>query len=351
MDDPTLSRLLREFGFSDKEIDIYLTVLDHGEAKASVVADDAGVSKRYVYSVSEDLAERGFVSVNDHSVPTTIRAVPPEEVVDALTDTAEQMRPALESRYSRVAPQSDEFEVIKARVTVLKRITALIRETDEEVTLSVPHDHLSEVADELRDAVDRGVLVLLVVTGADPGADLGLDGLATVARAWEESMPTMITADRTRSIVAPPEMIARSNSGERAIAFTQRQLAPVMIGSFFGNYWPMAQEVYVADAHDLPETYDDFRQAVLQATLHLRTGRELVATVRGQPTDGDDGPGEIEGQVVAVRQGLVEPANNSFPVEAALVVETGAGRYSVGGDGAFVEDYEASEVVLDFAEE
>lgn len=350
MDDPTLSRLLREFGFSDKEIDIYLTVLDHGEAKASVVADDAGVSKRYVYSVSEELEDRGFVSVNDHAVPATIRAVPPEQVVASLTDHAEQMRPALEARYSRVAPQSDEFEVIKARVTVLKRVTALIREAEQEVALSLPYDRLSEVADELREAVERGVLVLLVVTGADPGADLGLDGVATVARAWRESMPTMITADRTRSIVAPPAMIARSNSGERAIAFTQRQLAPVMIGSFFGNYWPMAQEVYVADPHDLPETYDDFRQAVLQATLHLRAGADVVATVRGRPVDEDDGPDEIEGRVVAVRQGLVEPANNSFPVEAALVVETGAGRYLVGGEGAFVEDFEAEAVDLAFAE-
>lgn len=350
MDDPTLSGLLREFGLSDKEIDTYLTILDHGEAKASVIADDAGVSKRYVYSVSEDLEERGFVSVNDYSVPTTIRAVPPEQVVESLSQHVEQIGPALDARYSRVAPSSEEFEVIKARVTVLKRITAIIREADEEVALSLPRDHLSEVVDELRDAVERGVLVLLVVTGADPGEDLSLDGVATVARAWEEPMPTMITADRTHSLVAPPQMIDRANSGERAIAFTQRQLAPVMIGSFFGNYWPMAEEVYVADPHDLPETYVDFRQAVLQATLHLRSEADLRATIRGRPLNVDDGPEEITGEVVAVRQGLVEPANNSFPVEAALVVETGAGRYVVGGEGAFVEDYEAEEVVLELTD-
>ncbi|UPW01011.1 TrmB family transcriptional regulator [Halorussus gelatinilyticus] len=350
MDDSTLSRLLREFGLSDKEIDIYLTVLDHGEAKASVVADDAGVSKRYVYSVSEELEERGFVSVNDHAVPTTIRAVPPQEVVDSLTEDVERMGPALEARYSKATPETNQFEVIKSRVTVLKRVTALVREATEEVSLSIPYDHLSEVESELRDAVERGVLVLLVVTGTDPADDLALDGVATVARAWREQTPTMITADRTRSLVAPPQMIARSNSGERAIAFTQRQLAPVLIGSFFGNYWPMAEEVYVADAHDLPETYADFRQAVLQATLHLRAGAEPTATVRGRALNADDGPGEISGRVVAVRQGLVEPANNSFPVEAALVVETGAGRYSVGGDGAFVEDYEAETVVLDLPE-
>lgn len=350
MDDPTLARLLREFGLSEKEIDTYLTILDHGEAKASVIADDAGVSKRYVYSVSEDLEERGFVSVNDYAVPTTIEAIPPEQVVDRLSQSVDRMGPALEARYSRDTPESDQFEVIKARVTVLKRITALLRNAKEEVTVSLPYDHLPEVADELRGAVDRGVLVLLVVTGVDPNEDVELDGLATVARAWEQPMSTMLTVDRTHSLVAPPQMIARSNSGERAIAFTQRQLAPVMIGSFFGNYWPMAEEVHVAAPRDLPETYADFRQAVLQATLHLRSGAEVVATVRGRPVDAGDGPDEIEGRVVAVRQGLVEPANNSFPVEAALVVETGAGRYAVGGEGAFVEDFESEEVVLELAE-
>ncbi|USZ67529.1 TrmB family transcriptional regulator [Halorussus salilacus] len=347
MDDPTLTRLLREFGLSEKEIDTYLTILDHGEAKASVVADDAGVSKRYVYSVSEDLEERGFVSVNDYSVPTTIRAVPPAEVVDRLSQNVDQMGPALEARYSRDVPESDQFEVIKSRVTVLKRVTALVADAAEEVAVSVPYDHLPEVADELRSAVDRGVLVLLVVTEVGPDDDLDLDGLATVARVWEEPMPTMVTVDRTHSLVAPPGMIARSNSGERAIAFTQRQLAPVLVGSFFGNYWPMAEEAYVADPRDLPATYTDFRQAVLQATLRLRSGGDLAATVRGRPVDDADDAEEITGRVVAVRQGLVEPANNSFPVEAALVVETGASRYVVGGEGAFVEDYEAESVVLE----
>jgi len=53
MDDSTLSDLLHRFGFSDKEVDTYLTLLAHGEAKASTIAEAAGVSKRYVYSVSE----------------------------------------------------------------------------------------------------------------------------------------------------------------------------------------------------------------------------------------------------------------------------------------------------------
>jgi sugar-specific transcriptional regulator TrmB len=347
MDDTALRRILQQFGLSDKEIDTYLTLLEHGEAKASTVADAAGVSKRYVYSISEKLEDRGFVAVNDHVVPTTIRANPPEEVIASLTDDIETMRPALEERYSHAAPETERFEVIKSRVTVLKRIRSLIDDAEEEVTLSIPKENLDEVADSLRAAVDRGVLVLLVVADPDGTADLPLDGVASVVRAWTEPMPTMLTTDQRVGLVAPTEMIIRSNSGARAIAFTEPRLGPVIVGSFLGNYWPMAEEVYVAEPMALPETYTDFRQTVFQATLHLRADTPLRARIRGRRTRGGETEDELVGRVVDVRQGLTEPANNAFPVENTLVVETDDGLVTVGGGGAFIEDFEAESVTLE----
>jgi predicted DNA-binding transcriptional regulator len=84
MDDSTLRAHLRRFGLSKKEVDTYLTLLEYGEATASTIANVAGVSKRYVYSVSETLEDRGFVTVADHAVPTTIRALPPKKVGQGL---------------------------------------------------------------------------------------------------------------------------------------------------------------------------------------------------------------------------------------------------------------------------
>ncbi|MEM4781403.1 MAG: helix-turn-helix domain-containing protein, partial [Halalkalicoccus sp.] len=127
-DDATLAARLREFGLSEKEADTYLTILRRGEAKASVIAEDAGVSKRYVYSVSEELEDRGFVEVNDHAVPTMIRANPPSEVIGRFTETLESLEPELDARYTSVARTLDEFDVIKARPTVIKRIKGLLRE-------------------------------------------------------------------------------------------------------------------------------------------------------------------------------------------------------------------------------
>ncbi|EMA69841.1 transcriptional regulator, TrmB [Halorubrum aidingense JCM 13560] len=370
MDDRTLNDLLRRFGLSDKEVDTYLSLLEHGEAKASTVADAAGVSKRYVYSVSESLAERGFVEVNDHVVPTTIRANPPDEVINRLRSDVDAIRPGLEERFSRVERRAEQFEVIKSRVTVIKRIRSLLDDATEEVTLSITAKQLPEVRDALVEAVDRGVLVLLVVSDAaakpdaEPGSGTeadaedetdatdsnvvasGLDGVASVVRTWSEAMPTLLTVDSAAGVVAPPELLRRSSTDRQAIVFAQEQLAPVIVGSFLGNYWPAATEVATAEPATLPVEYANFRHTVLQVTLQLRSDVVPRVTVGGRWTDSGEEV-EITGRVVEAKQAMVEPTNNEFPVQHSLVVETDDGPVTVGGQGAFVEDVEADLVRIE----
>lgn len=344
MTESTLAETLGQFGLSDKEIDTYLTLLEHGEAKASQIADDAGVSKRYAYSVSERLAERGFVEVNDHVVPTTIRPKPPEDVIDILQSDVESMRPGLEERFAETQSDTEQFEVIKSQVTVLKRIKTLIDEAESELTLSIPADHLEEVRTELAAAIDRGVLALLIVTDTDSAPDVA--DVASATRVWRESMPTMLTVDSRVGVVAPNEILARSNSDRQAIVFAQEQLSPVIVGSFFGNYWPVAEEVAVTEPAELPAEFSNFRHATFQATLHLRSGTDLRATVEGRAM-AEDATVERTGRVVDVRQGMVKPANNQFPVQHSIRLETDEGTLTVGGPGAFVEDVEAEEVLLE----
>ncbi|NUE01886.1 TrmB family transcriptional regulator [Halorubraceae archaeon YAN] len=345
MDDSTLSDLLHRFGFSDKEVDTYLTLLAHGEAKASTIAEAAGVSKRYVYSVSEVLEDRGFVDVNDHVVPTMIRARDPEEVIARLTADVESMKPGLKERFAKTEPAVEQFEVIKSRVTVTKRIKTLITEAETELTISVPQPVLTGLRSELTAAVDRGVLVLLIVSGTDDAPE-DAQSIASVTRVWRELMPTMVAVDRQLGLVAPAEMLIRANSGKQAIVFAQEQLGPVIVGSFFGNYWPVADEVAVADPDELPVTYTDFRRAVFQATLWLWSDSDLWVTVSGRSTETNEHT-TVSGRVVDVVQGIVAPVNNTFPVENSLTIETeDEALVTVGGRGAFVEDIEAESVTL-----
>ena len=348
MDDATLRAHLRRFGLSEKEVDTYLTLLEHGEATASQIADVAGVSKRYVYSVSETLEDRGFVTVADHAVPTTIRALPPDEVVDELVRDAEAMRPALSARHTKTEPSDDQFEVVKSRVTVLKRVRSFIDEADSELILSVPADLLDDLDDELRAARDRGVLVVLLVSGTTELARETTD-IASVTRVWREQMPTMLTADHRVGVVAPIGMLSSAHSDTQAIVFAQKHLGPVVVASFFGNYWPVAHETSVADPAELPVSYENFRHAILQTTLWLRADAGLAVEIQGRTT-ADGEPVDLTASIVSVTQGLIEPTNNSFPVEHSLSIESGGETYTVGGYGAFLETIEADRVRLAFAD-
>jgi sugar-specific transcriptional regulator TrmB len=354
MDESEIASRLRQFGFSEKEIDTYFTILGHGEAKAATIAENAGVSKRYVYSISETLEERGFVDVNDHIVPTMIRANPPDEVIAQLTGELKAMQPGLESRFNRTAQPTQQFEVVKSRVTVLKRIRQLLSGASEEVTLSVPASLLSEFEDTLWTTIERGVLVLLLVSGDRPAPDLSdrVADTASVVRVWSEFAPMLLTADRRQGLVAPNEMLVKSNTGKQAIVVDQEQLAPIFVGSFLGNYWPMAEEVYVTDPAPLPQTYEVFRHAVLQAELHNRNDQALTASVKAQPVDSTDNYQTVEGRIVEIRQNLIQPVRSSFPVENAIVITDDENeRVSIGGTGAFIEDYESHEITLSSADE
>ncbi|MFB6222203.1 MAG: TrmB family transcriptional regulator [Haloarcula sp.] len=351
MDDSTLRDRLAQLGLSEKEVDTYLSILGSGEATASEIADDTGVSKRYVYSISESLEDRGFVEVNDHVVPTTIRARPPEEVIDSLTDRLEEMSGALTTRYSASAREPQQFDVIKSRVTVIKRLREYIADAESEIMLSVPQQYLPEISEELAAAVDRGVLVMLVASSADELRPDDVSSLATVARSWDRAMPIMLTVDAQFGLVSPSEMVTQTNSDQRAIAFVQEQLVPVLSGSFLGNYWLMADEVAVADPDPLPVTYRDFRHAALQATLHQRAGHEVQVVAEVRPVRAENDTDHIEGTVVETRQALAEPQTNSYPIEHTLVVDIGDRTVSLGGAGSFLEDYETDEVTLSLAGE
>ncbi len=61
--DGMLREELGEFGFSDKEIDVYLTLLSQGEATTGTISDDANVTQQAVYTITDRLEDRGLVRV------------------------------------------------------------------------------------------------------------------------------------------------------------------------------------------------------------------------------------------------------------------------------------------------
>lgn len=60
--DLNLSRELSELGLSDKEAQVYITLLAKGDMSAIGVSKYLGLHRQFVYTALDSLAERGFVS-------------------------------------------------------------------------------------------------------------------------------------------------------------------------------------------------------------------------------------------------------------------------------------------------
>ncbi|MDQ2071574.1 TrmB family transcriptional regulator [Haloarcula sp. NS06] len=343
----TLRDRLQQYGLSRTEAETYLAVVEKGPATARTVAETAGISKSYVYDICGSLAADGFVTVDDHRTPTIIRATPPSEAFGALKRELDTLETAVQTRYEDTSAENNTFEVVKSRPTIVKRLEQHIEAADCEVILQIPARRLPDIREPLRRAQERGILVLLTLSSYDRATmELDLEEIANAVRIGLDGAPSLLATDQQRGFVSPSTMLSWDHDETNAITFTQEAVAAVLVGSYLGNYWPIGEEVLVSQPPTLPARYDMFRPVVFTTTLALRAGESVVADLYARQTGSDDDFEVISGEVIDVRQNLVEPHNSDFGFENSLVVDIGDGRITVGGYGAFLEDYEVKHTTL-----
>lgn len=347
MEDGEIRTRLEQFGFSEKAVDAYLRIVDHGRVKLSTVAEEADIATSYVYELCSQLEEDGLVTVDDHRTPAIVTAKPPSTAFEQLISDLESVSEAVATRYERPEEPRGEFTVVKSRQTLLGRLEEMIDDAEEEIAIQMSPESLRDVQHALQRAVDRGVLVLLSLeTERETVSDPTLGGVADVVRIGVAGMPTFMSIDQREGAVIPPSALEWGHTDEAGITFVQEKVAPVLVGSFLGNYWPMSEEVLVRRGRPLPRTYTHFRPAVFDATTHLRAGHDVAARMRIRPVRTAEKFRERSGTVVDVRQNLIEPRSSSFGFENTLFVKFEDGVRSVGGKDAFLEDYEAIRMTL-----
>lgn len=370
----TLSTHLQQLGLSEQDARTYLAALEREDGPTvAAIADETDLDERAVVDAGTRLAARGFVAFDgvedgdegedagggdgtDVRARSTIEPRPPETVLETMGTALESLETEFGVDTAVSGPQMP-FDAVDSRSELLDSLAALIEGATEEVALSIPASVLADLEDELREAVERDVLVALLVSGDEELTADRFEGIASVARVWSRAAPMIGIADYSRGIAASNRMgtggdadasIAESEYG---LLLDHRPLAFVLMGSFFGNYWRIATQLFAADPDPLPQTYTNIRRAVFQATLRLEAGTGVRVTAEARPV-GDERFDTVEGRLVDVRQSLLEPVHESFAIENALIVERegpdGAEgeRITLGGEGAFVEELQTRSVRL-----
>jgi len=350
----TESRLrdnLRLLGLSSKEIAVYLTILDHGTTTVSQVVDDSDVSQRHVYQMCERLDDRGLVVLNDHVRPSVVRPQTADSAVGSLGSRLDELEADIADALAGQDVTDLEVELIKSSQTLVKRWRRFIEGATGEVFICVPATAVDQFLDVLGAAVDRDVVVYLLLT--DPGLasfDRGaLPGHATLVRTWEYEPRPLLTVDNQRMVLDDPGLLVGTADGS-AISLTRSAVAGNLFRTYLSNFWQIATEEYRYHPHSLPQSYPSLRNALVDATLHEQAGQKLLATISAEDTS----TGEIVEMesvpIVEIRQGLLEPFSNEFPIENSIRVEYDGDVVAIGGVTTVIEPYEALDIRLEQAD-
>ncbi len=75
-----IQQLLKQLGFKEKEIAIYIAVLQKGKVSPAEVAKTTGINRTTVYSVTKDLIKKGVISEDLSSPARYLVALPLDEL-------------------------------------------------------------------------------------------------------------------------------------------------------------------------------------------------------------------------------------------------------------------------------
>ncbi|MFA6432539.1 MAG: helix-turn-helix domain-containing protein [Candidatus Paceibacterota bacterium] len=79
-----INDLLVKLGFTEKEILVYLAVLENGKISPAVVSTLTNIKRPTVYSVGKELIKRGVITEDTQGSGSYFVALPPENLVEAI---------------------------------------------------------------------------------------------------------------------------------------------------------------------------------------------------------------------------------------------------------------------------
>lgn len=202
--DPKMEEQLRKIGLSDKEVRIYLTLLESGGGYASVIADQAGVNRSTTYAVLTDLAVKGLVNEIEKGKKLYYQLEPPKRLeqfardgvrlAQRRMDVVKRALPELEGLFASTG--------YKPRIRFFEGIDGVKRVYDDHVTDHEPYEmvgysNVGKLLENMSDAyfveyVKRKQRLGIVSRVILPDSKRGLDEYKTIyshvsRKIWPES--------------------------------------------------------------------------------------------------------------------------------------------------------------------
>lgn len=158
---------LKNLQFTEYEAKAYLSLLGEAPLTGYAVAKKSGVPRSKIYEVLDNLVVRGDVLVSPGNTPQ-YTPVPAKELVRNRRTKAEENFDKAEKffeKFERSANDRENIWNITGDTEILDKVRTCIASTQNRILLEVWKEEFEELADDLREAAERGVNVTIVAYG------------------------------------------------------------------------------------------------------------------------------------------------------------------------------------------
>lgn len=339
-----ITATLREIGLTEYQSRAYVAAVRLGATQFTTLSDEADIPQQRIYDVVDDLQAIGLVEVHESSGGKEAVAIPPQVALEELKqqkinqfeshfDTAIDDLNAISSEVQR---SSGYVTVVNHESSMRRHISNAIESADWWLFLSLPIEWYDEFKQDVREAIDRGITVRLLVQTEDIAR---VENTAYHEGLLVRSRPTadlIVAADRTygvfRGLSAP--------SVTRPSLVTKDESIVEMVQRYSEQIWTGARHVQIN--HQYPRRYLTPWRAINDHRDVLASNGTFEAYIEGHDTETGQ-LGTWVGPVVDYNFESGRDADYSvvLPEVARFVIETDDGPVSVGGWDATLEDVAA----------
>lgn len=345
MDEDQLTEELGEIGLTEYQSRAYVAAVSLGTADFSSVADESDIPRQRIYDVIYSLDELGLIEVHEGESGKQVVAPPPETVLEDLKNRHldevalrfDRVAEELEQEHAQVESDHGFVTVVNHQSSIRRHIENAIEEARWWLFLSLGVETYESVAEDVRDVLEQGTTVRLLIQGSESDAPVGSlsfpEGLVVRHR---PSADMVVAADRTYGVFRG----ISSPSVSRPTLVTKNENIVEMLQRYSEQFW--AASKFVQDDGAFPRRYLSPWQALLDIEATDVPLDDLRIRVEGHSTDAGT-EDAWEGRIADYELRAHEDSDFSvvLPEVARLTIETDRVTFSVGGWDATLEDVAA----------
>ena len=197
---------LVKIGFSEYEAKAYVALLRENPVTGYQIAKLSGVPRSMIYEVLGKLVARGAAMTLRRGGSLQYAPVPADEFLDQLMHEQEELVGSLKEHLAHltVVPDLEYVWNIDGHENVLAKVREMIDQAQETIYLALTPGIFQDLQAELRDALDRGVRVVVYTTGdLDlPGGQVVIGPLSEEAVSRVEGFGLILVIDEQEVLIS-----------------------------------------------------------------------------------------------------------------------------------------------------